>query len=219
MAEVAPRNFILIDNDHVDIGDGITISGIPYYEYAEHFDVRLEERVHTVKEYSDHKNYLMIHQTPKGIGNEMIPTDCNPTDDKFKAFDFTFCGHIHKRQDLTSNFTVVGSPIHRDRGDIGQKKGFLVMDLQAPDAGYVFVHLDKYPEFIHAEVALHEETVAGKDNDFLIHQQDTIFDIKSNEANLEEFSTDLEASELIKNFWAEVDGNDEKLLEVGLSFL
>ncbi len=216
---IVPHTFRLIDDQTVEILDGVYLHGIPYYEYPEHFDIKLSEAHLIVNEMPDAEfKYLMIHQTPKGLGNAMIPYDCNPVDDRFAGYSHVFCGHIHARQNLASNFTLVGSPIHRDLGDAGQKKGFLVMNLLKPEKGYVFRYLADYPEFVERfeDEVTEQDLVSG---DF-ISTKPRIDAVQLAEvAQVENFNTSLKDAELLKNYWKEVDGKDEELLKVGLNFL
>lgn len=222
LATFFPDNFILIDNDIIVAEDGVFMAGIPYYEYPEHFKQRLKEIADRVRDLKitnpDARYYLMIHQTPKGIGNDMIPHDCNPKDEDFDEFDLVFCGHIHKRQQLTHKFYVVGSPIHRDAGDKGEKKGFYIFNQLNPEKIKHF-YLAGFPEFEEK----YEDEVTEDDlknsNKFLITKVrlDTIEHIK--EAKVDEFASDLEATDLITNYWNEVDGKDEDLLKTGLKFI
>lgn len=114
--------FHLIDNSSYIIeknAELIEILGIPYYSHKEHFLSKIDNQ--PVR----NKSYLMIHQTPKH-SNPMIPHDF--IGDEFPNFDYVFCGHIHRHEQISNNVVLVGSPLHRDLGDEGQEKGFLVFD-------------------------------------------------------------------------------------------
>lgn len=214
---VFPDNFIIVDNETVNFDNGFSLTGIPYYEYSEHFDKKLDEAVDRV-EAGSNCNYLMIHQTPKGIGNDMIPVDCVPRDKRFAKFDRVFCGHIHAKQELTDNFLVVGSPIHRDLGDKGQEKGFYVINVLKPYKGSKFIHISGYPEFIEK----YEDEVSEADyssGNFIVAKPRLDYADSSAEINAEEFSTNIKPSELVENYWNEVDGKDEDLLKTGLKFI
>lgn len=211
---IVPDTFVVIDDHTVDIGDGISITGIPYYEYKEHFATRLSEAAS--REFVTDKNYLMIHQTPAGLDNDMIPADTNPKDEGYDGFDFVFCGHIHTRKQITENFTLVGNPIHRDLADAGKPKGFLVMNLRKPEKGFKFIQLKGYPEFISV---FEDEEVEDEDQNYVVRKP-RLDNLKLQEsAKVEEFNTDLTSEELMRNFWKEADGKDDDLLTIGLSFL
>lgn len=47
-----------------------------------------------------------------------------------------FAGHIHIRQDI-KNVHYVGSPYHKDRGDIGNTKGITVLDMDSGEREFV----------------------------------------------------------------------------------
>lgn len=208
-------NFVLIDDKQVEIEEGLTITGIPYYEYKEQFEQRLEEATVRVKEYGAEKNFLLIHQTPAGIVNDLIPFEANPRDPRFREFDYVFCGHIHGRQDLWDNFSLVGNPIHRDLADEGKEKGFLVMNLRKPEKGYKFFELKGYPKF----VSIYEDEEIEEGIDYVVRRPRLDTAKLQEEAKVDDFRADLSAKELITNFWKEAEGKDEELLEVGLSFI
>ncbi len=143
------KNFNLIDGTYFELDEKNNIWGIPYFSHPEHL-----EKFEKDFKFSDRcNNFLMIHQTPQH-SNPMIPFDCRAQD--FKRYEFTFCGHIHKHERLTRNFCIVGSPLHRDLGDEGQDKGFLVFDTDKND--YERVLLD-FPKFIRTN---NEEAAEGQ---------------------------------------------------------
>lgn len=134
--------FILIDDKSHQIKDGtssVVIHGIPYYSHKEHFAHRLSRLSEIDRDYST-KYYLMIHQTPPH-SNPMIPSDFELKD--VASFNYVFCGHIHSYEQLSSNFVLVGSPLHRDLGDEGQDKGFLIFDTVTDTYERVLLDLPK----------------------------------------------------------------------------
>lgn len=216
LATFFPDNYFILDNDVAEVAEGVYVAGIPYYEYAEHFQTKLMEITDKVRALEGMK-YLLIHQTPAGIGNELIPTECTPEDALFEEYDRVFCGHIHKRQDLTDTFHIVGSPIHRDMSDVGEQKGFYVMNLY--NAKKKFVYLQNYPEFsVKYEDEVGEEDYTREDT-FLVVKPRFETAQAISDVNVEDFSTNLEASQLVQNYWKEVDGKDEELLNIGLTFI
>lgn len=221
-----PNNFFLIDNYHYEareLGRFARVHGIPYYEHPEHFTQKLEHTVwdmndlQTSEETFAFSNILLIHQTPKGIGHALIPHDTDPADELYSNFNMVFCGHIHARQELNPKFLVVGSPIHRDRADEGEDKGFYVFDIFNP-ADRKFVSLNKkFPVFHIAESELEASCYDQKDFVVLIPKIDHISQAEA--AKTESFNTALKPEQLIENFWLETDGKDKDLLAVGLSFI
>lgn len=211
LVEVFPDNFILIDNGFIEYDD-VTIYGIPYYEYSEHYDQALRKLCEESVDDKKHK-ILLIHQTPDGISNTSFAFDTDPNDPLYDNFDMIFCGHIHERQKLTPKFLVVGSPIHRDQGDIGEDKGFTYYGSDIDTLGFHILN-DKYPTFERVE------TLEDVDpNNYNILAQTVVEVENSDNINVEEFNTDLKPTELLTNYWSEVDGEDKDLLNVGLSFL
>ena len=129
-------NFHLIDRGYFDLSEDYRVWGIPYYSHAEHY----KNMVSSIDPSEALNNYLLIHQTPLH-SNSMIPHDCSPNDSR--DFDFTFCGHIHKYERLSEKFCIVGSPLHRDLGDEGQDKGFLIFDTIKNDYERVILDFPK----------------------------------------------------------------------------
>ena len=214
ISNLIPSNFRIIDNACIH-WDNVTVAGVPYYEYKEHFATMLADassNAQLVREQLNRDNIILLtHQTPKGIGNDMIPADTNPADPEYKAFDFVFNGHIHKHQQITTNYWNVGSPLHRDAGDIGQEKGFLVLDLDTNKVSRVI--LTGYPEFKRISA-----TDTPDPNHFnVVELVEDVAQIASHD--VERFDTSLSNASIMENYWQEVDGKDKELLEVGLSFL
>jgi DNA repair exonuclease SbcCD nuclease subunit len=168
-------NFLLIDNDYIDTGENIRIHGIPYYSHKAHYDLALEGCRMNL---NTKTNLLLIHQTPRH-SNPMIPSDVDPT--QYGDFDFVFCGHIHKRERVAENFVVVGSPLHRDLGDEGETKGFLIFDTHEND--YEFIYLD-YPRFERVKL---NDTPTSVDNYIIplieLEEHDSDIDISINDSH------------------------------------
>lgn len=223
LALIFPGRFILIDNHFHNEKYEIMVTGIPYFEYKEHFIEKLQEVSEKCSEeyhetYSDEDptimipNILMIHQTPKN-SNPMIPFDIEATDPLFDNYDLIICGHIHKREKLSPKFWLVGSPIHKSLEDEGEEKGFMVFDtedLLNPE----FIYLEDYPHFRRSS---NPDDLDGDSGDFIIPIVEV--EEEDNDHNVENFSTSLKNTDLVKNYWDEVDGDDEELLKLGLSFL
>lgn len=118
----------------------VDIYGISHYDDMNLFHAHLAR----VSEEAPQNSILMIHQTPSGISNSNIPGEVDPHSPLFDKFSLVLCGHIHKHEQLTDKFWVVGSPLHHDLGDKGQKKGFLVYDTDTRTMERI---LTNYPEF------------------------------------------------------------------------
>lgn len=220
LATVFERRFILIDNQSVKMGDCV-VTGIPYYEYPEHFKAKLSELSVVNEQFKEEglNTLLLVHQTPTGLGNPNIPVDTDVNDPLYDPFDFVLCGHIHERQHIIDKFLIVGSPLHRDLGDEGQDKGFIVMDLDNLSEGFKFISLKgRYPEFVRVKVGIGEEPEPDDFNyvvpDIIVEELPNVDDVST-----EDFGSDLKAETLLKNYWEAVDGKNEKLLEVGLKLV
>lgn len=132
-------NFKLIDDDFFYFyGQNLTVWGIPYHSQINAFKSKLND----IPDKQD--TILLIHQTPQEISNKHIPSDISI--DLFSQFKMVFCGHIHKPEILKDNFIMVGSPLHRDRGDMGDKKGYWIYNTQFPKIASFF-ELKGYPKF------------------------------------------------------------------------
>ena len=179
------NNFKLVDNSSIYIESDYYFTGIPYYTHRQDFENSLNE----ITIHDDANMYLMIHQTPE-MANSLIPHECSTND--FKEFDFVFCGHIHKHQRLADNFVVVGSPLHRDLGDEGQEKGFLVFDTEVND--YEFIPLN-YPKFSREP----------KDKDYAIPLLET------KEYSQQNFNLNNKPLELLREYSSKINLDDETL--------
>lgn len=191
-------NIELIDNSAISLSENVVVYGIPYYSYKEHFYA-----MYNALDLDAAKiNILLMHQTPKHK-NPMIPFDVEPQ--HFEKFDYVFCGHIHTREQLTKNFALVGSPLHRDLGDLGETKGFLILDTYSLHCE--FVELD-YPKFVNTE------NVDISKDDYVMPAV-----VKSvDEAPEDEFNYSEEHSKLVTKFCKTVP-EGEKYLEIGLKII
>lgn len=142
-------SFYLLDNIRPFITQrGNYIYGIPYYEYPEHFKTVLAGIRETVQRTVSPSNrmYLLMHQVvASGLP---IEDHIEPDDPLFANFDTVFNGHIHDGGEITDKFINVGSPMHRDLGDLGKRKGFWVLDLDDPSSVSFKDITDKFPQFI-----------------------------------------------------------------------
>jgi len=63
-------------------------------------------------------------------------------------FKRVFLGHFHYRQDLAKNVHYVGSMLQHSFGEMGQKKGFYIYDLEGDDLEFAPL---RAPEFVEVE--------------------------------------------------------------------
>jgi hypothetical protein len=177
------------------------IKGIPYMEHPEHFRTALTEVSKNVKSV-----ILLTHQTvASGLP---IEDDIEPTDPLFEPFTMVLNGHIHNNEQLTDKFINVGSPMHRDAGDIGKTKGFWVVDLDDPVNTISFKDITaKYPQFIHKSIG--EELTDWEKEQYIIWVPNTIQnDIKDAEL-AEKFNTSLAPAVIMENYCKEVIPEDQ----------
>lgn len=212
-------NFILIDNEVYPLDDNeeLCVVGVPYYEYAEDYHQALADTLAETTDYS--QKILLCHQTPSGLNNPNIPFDTDVHNELYEGFDLVLNGHIHAFQEITPKFINVGSPLHRDLGDLGVDKGFLVIDTEALGEAkfYKFISTKgKYPEFELIKLKEGEE-LKRDDFNYLI----LIREVKQSmtlDVNVEEFGGGLTDENLLRNYWKKVS-KDESLLFTGLKFL
>ena len=131
------------------------------------------------------KNYLVIHQTPLGISNPHITPDVNIED--LTPFTRIFCGHIHKKETI-GKLQVLGSPLHRDLGDIGDEKGIWLFDTET-DVPF-FQTLD-FPTFSYSDKPGHYYVERPKLSEKRAEEQSFV---------QSKFSSSLGPEILIKNF-------------------
>lgn len=182
-----PR-FHLIDNQLIEYGNQ-TILGIPYYEYTEDFYKAIGDQ---------EADILMIHNTPQGITNKNIHTDFDPA--VLKRFKRVMCGHIHQAQVIRKNFHILGSPLHRDLGDVGQEKGIYLLNHSSDELS--FMPLD-YPQFTYteAESQYYVEEIIEQDEEEAVDTQ--------------KFATSVGQEDLIKNYIEQIK-EDAELIKTGV---
>lgn len=222
LTRVSP-NFRIIDNNAVVTESGCYITGIPYYEYPEHYKEALNSAVYTKGVCAPDKNspsVLLIHQTPDGLGNPMIKADTTVHDKMYNSFDLVMCGHIHQSQEITDKFILAGSPLHRDLGDAGDEKGIWVMDLSNPNESLTFVSFKgRYPEFKKVEGYENVDEEDAEKN-YLVVQPVVSSELEGiNSSTQEQFGIAVGPPELLKNFLDELGEEDDKLLETGLELI
>lgn len=216
-----PDNIKLVDNTFALCSEEeyCYVHGIPYYQHPEHYRKALEERAADVKgikhSASDSVHILMIHQTPSGLPNPNIPIDTDIHDPLYECFDLIMCGHIHQKAELSQKFFLLGSPLHRDLGDEGDEKGIYLLDCAEPAETITFVsRKGKYPEFKRVKGVIS----AADAGNFVVQEVEITINVKEAH-NIENFKSSLTETELLTNYWKEVDGKDEELLKTGLEFI
>lgn len=220
--KVIPKNFIKLDDTSVELpGTNLAVFGIPYYEYPEHFRLALEATVADANhpDFLGKKKLLMMHQTPSGLGNANIPVDIDVNDPLFDVFDMVIDGHIHKRQQITPKFLVIGSPIHRTLEDEGQEKGFITLNIEEPTQWELVSTRGFYPEFKQMKVRDSSEIPKDSKDYIIPNYEMTRAEQVDGDASVEEFGSNLAALDLVTNYWTEVDGKDGELLKTGLKYI
>lgn len=216
LEEIMPDILVIVSDTYHKVSDGIYVHGIPYYEndYDEALTLTYERAKALKEEEPDSKHYLLIHQTPKMLDMDFIPSDTDANDERYEIFDLKFCGHIHFTMWLSKTFLVVGNNIHRDSADKGKKKGYWLTNLVKPEKGCVFQYLEGFPEFVEVEAG---ENIEDQEGNFIIEKQDNSLNAPDRIIEEDKFSTAVEDTEIVKNYWEVVDGEDTELLTVGLS--
>jgi DNA repair exonuclease SbcCD nuclease subunit len=163
-------------------------------------------------------NILLMHQI---VGSGLpIEDDIEPTDPLFDKFDLVLNGHIHHGEQLTDKFINVGSPMARDRGDIGKAKGFWIVDLDDPQATIAFKDIsDKYPKFV--EKTIGDELTEEDKKNYIVWVPAPIADNVKDAEVSKKFSTNLAPAEIVENYCKEVLSTEEvkDKLAYGLTLL
>lgn len=193
--------------------NGNIIEGLCYFEYPEHFIKALEGTPEIVP--TTGKRILLMHQVvASGLP---IEDHIQPDDLLFNRFDMIFNGHIHKSQEVSDKFINVGSPLHRDQGDIGQKKGIWIVDLNDPQNTISFKDLtDMFPQFIQVEEGVDLDEWQSKQ--YVIRVPKSLADTPEEKAVVENFSTSLQPAEIMTNYCESLKAEKE-ILEYGLKLL
>jgi len=207
LAELFPNIWLRDQNDALDIEGKIKIHGIPHFEYPEHFRLALQA-THAEEGF---KNILMMHQQV-GMDHAMVQDDISPDDPLFNNFDLILNGHIHQFKEVRENFIDVGSSMHRDAGDVGVDKGFLILDLEDLSWGFVDI-TDMFPQFIHKTVG--EELTEWEEKQYVIWVPQTYAETVEEAAIVENFNTTVKPPELLKNFIDTV-ATEEDLINLNL---
>lgn len=111
---------------------GATIDLVPYQESREDFlaDIaNLQQQNPPPHGHVPH--YLFCHQAVYGarrLSFEHTPGYVVTVEDIPAYYEHIYSGHYHVRQTLQSRFTYIGSPLHIDRSDVGEKKFTLILD-------------------------------------------------------------------------------------------
>lgn len=217
LAEMFPR-FHLIDNQNVYFEAlGMHVGGLPYYDYREHFQEALKRSKQVLQ--PERFNMLLIHQTPSGLIDFPIPSECDPAND-FGEFDLVLCGHIHTRRKLADNFWLVGSPLAQSYQDPIEYRGFMVFEVEPGEAGRYsvksnFIELD-YPQFLTVPEGEEDERTAK-------HYVKTVPVAVAPKATVGqktvEFSTTDTPKELTEKYFSATQTIDKQRLETGLAFV
>ena len=192
--ELFPRNFKILTGKEVIGIHGVKIVGVPYTKSWT-----------PITPPSSTNTILLIHQTPDEC-HPMIEGDFSATDKCWEKFHHVFCGHIHKHQRLTDNFTVVGSPLHRDSGDIGQEKGFLIYTPETNEIERVILDFPQFKRSSHVEDDYH----------YWLVEKELETTTKTTIGN---FTTTTSKEEILKSYIEETGGKVKELLPIGLELL
>jgi DNA repair exonuclease SbcCD nuclease subunit len=220
LADVFPK-FVLLDNEHATLYretnvPSVRLHGVPYYEIPQHVEQAVQCRV----TFEDGlKEILLCHQTPKGLLPDIVQYDVDPANEVFDRFDFIMSGHIHTGGRLSDKWLSLCSPLHRDKGDEGQERGFYVIDLENPTTSVRFISTNsKFPLYKTATTI--EELEAEQANGHYVTLKSVAATLRNDTADeTERFTTDLSPSQLLENFWEKQGGEDRELLAVGLNLL
>lgn len=209
-------NFILLNSHYPTFktDHGNYIFGISYYEHPEHFRKALEPMSSTLDAMEHPRAYLLMHQVvASGLP---IEDHIQPDDPLFNDFEMVFNGHIHDGGEITDKFINVGSPMHRDLGDLGKKKGYWVVDLDDPNSiGFKNI-TDKFPQFIRKEEGT--ELTEWEKQQYVVWAPRMLPTTLKEKEMLTNFRTDLLPETIVRNY-AIAAKLDEEALNYGLKLV
>lgn len=212
------ENFVLIDNSVKDFkGLHVEVYGLPYYDHKEEFKKALDGLKMT-----DTPNVfrvLMIHQTPSGLIDFPIPSDCDPLKD-FDRFNLVLCGHIHTRRKMGDNFWLVGSPLMQSFQDPLEDRGFMTFDVQ-PMGKNLFKVDDNFIDLGYPKFVTVNKSEAEKYSDHYIKLLNDFqeFDIDPEGGTLDIFDSSMNRKLLLEKYFLTLQNPDNQLLETGMKFL
>ncbi len=79
-------------------------------------------------------------------------------------FDVMMMGHFHKNQALAEHAYYIGAPLHHNFGDEGQKRGFVVYDIETKEHKHIET---KFPKFITITDAMIDQDLSFTNNNYL----------------------------------------------------
>lgn len=96
---------------------------------------------------SNSSDVLFVHTDIKEARfNAKVTVEHGNNPDTYRKHKRVYGGHIHYRQKVNNFITLIGSPYQMTRSDIGNKKGFYLLDLETYDEK--FIENNYSPEFI-----------------------------------------------------------------------
>lgn len=206
--------FNILDNSGIQVPGGGAIYGIPYYEFPEHYDKMLDKAVEWAKD-AQGPVTLLIHQTPNVIGNAHLKADTDVNDPRYDHFDLILCGHIHIVQHITPKFVLTGNPLQKDLSDAGLEKGLWVFEATDPQRSLKFVsRKGRYAEFKTRRES--EPADPADENNIVTVLPDDAKIVLDERAAASSFGKGVDNQTMLRNYWEQLDGNDEELLQTGL---
>ena len=140
----------------------------------------------------DDVNICMGHFDIVGFNmNKTYVSKVGMVDDYFYSnFDLTFSGHYHTRTEQTkrkSKIVYVGSPYQMDRNDIGEERGFTILDTETLE----YEHIDNTTSMKFVDV-FYPDKLKKKDIENNIVQVNITYDDTYNEEDIQTYLKDVE---------------------------
>lgn len=194
-----------------ETGQEIYVHGIPYFEYPEHFRATLEK----VKTKRNSINILLIHQMI-AMTNGVVEDDIEPDDKSFDPFTYVFNGHVHEGKQITANLFNIGSPKHRDAGDVGKDRGFWVFYTDE-EGGFEFISTnDKFPQYRYKTIGT--PLINGEENDYIIWQQPET-DVSKDDSMIMESFAEAGTPEQAVEIFGKENNLDKQTISYGIKLL
>lgn len=208
--------FIVLDGT-IYQNDLFVIAGIPYYSQSSYFIdelKRINKEIDKIK--LDVPKYLLTHQMI-WPDQDLIVNDIEPDSVLFENYHYVFNGHIHHHGSWNNDrFINVGNPLHRDLGDLNDKKYIIILDIE-DDTWIAKDITEKSPQFIK-KFANDKISENIKSKNYIIEQHRPPV-INTDEKEIKEsFQSILDPQQLVRNYWKQVS-DDEYLLQTGLNLL
>jgi len=178
----------------------------------EHDNVKLAQ---TIDQNKDKCDYIICHADVKGAKfNRFVKVESGLDAKGLSAYKKVYAGHIHIRQDFNKSGAMIsytGTPYQMDRGDVGNKKGFDILEYHDTEVIETFVENVTSPRFVKYNIyklldATIDEIKLAFNNNFVDISVDSNISTKFNPTSFLELIGDTNAKSIeFTNYTSESD--------------